>query len=221
MIALWVFSVWILWVLTLITSTIATSDQVNLKTTATMLAKENMEILFHKRNSNRISYQIRDCLIDWNDWKACEISLTDLTDNSNSIKTNSSPQKIIIPTFDEKLWYKFYIKEKKKTFREQREDSRFSFFTWNILEWNKIQKYIQWYKYCPVETDTSVWKNNTTCWKKSFFWSFLEINKIKSIPRPDLLSWNIYKITSKTLYIKWATTWEITLESFIANLDKE
>ncbi len=215
MIALWVFSVWILWVLTLITSTISTSDQISLKTTATMLAKENMEILYHKRNSNRIAYQIRDCLIDWNDSNACEKRLWDIAQNS---------WEIIIPTFDTQLWYTFYTKKIWDNFKTQRENTRFSFFTWVI--WEK-QTEIRWYKYCnspviPAKAGIqSKSSRNNNCWKKSFFWSFIEVHTLTNIPREDLLSWNIYKITSKTFYIKWWTTWEIVLESFIANLDKE
>lgn len=62
MIVLLVFSVWVLAVLRLILHNINTMWELDAKATATLLAKEWLEMAYNTRDSNRISSLPRDCI---------------------------------------------------------------------------------------------------------------------------------------------------------------
>lgn len=66
-IALFVFGIGILWILRLITQNIATVDDIKIKTQATLLSKEGLEIMIHLRNTNLKKSQPWNCFRISND----------------------------------------------------------------------------------------------------------------------------------------------------------
>jgi prepilin-type N-terminal cleavage/methylation domain-containing protein len=62
MIAIAVFGIGILAVLSLLTSNIATVDKAKIRTTMTMLTKEGMEMIYQIRDTNLLTFSQWDCL---------------------------------------------------------------------------------------------------------------------------------------------------------------
>ncbi len=63
-IVLFIFSVGVLAVLKLIMYNMNTMNELEIKTTATLLAKEGLELTYNTRDSNRIAGLPRDCIVD-------------------------------------------------------------------------------------------------------------------------------------------------------------
>ncbi len=203
-IALWVFSIWILWILNLMTYTISTTDKLNIQTTANMLASQSLEALYHQRDTNFIKYQQRDCIQENSSW-SCTLQLSNLINKSWDNNYN-----IIIPTLGTNNFKFINKKITDSDFINILKETRY------CLEKQQINnRIIYQYNYCKKIKDSQ--KINTN----GNFWVFLTVNKIINLPREDILSWNIYKINSWVYYQKWAYTWKIQLESFISNLDKD
>jgi len=188
MIALIIFWVWILVILVVLNKNVLLSKQIELKTKATMIAKEWMEIVFNKRDSNNIKYQ------PWNyiTW--------DLTIQNN-------PNITYFETWtDYKVWtdFSWYENHIEKINFPYVISSKLYIKTWEILDsaWEVVYS---WFYY-----NYQTWEKTTFSRYVMFTWAYL-------LPEWNNLNPNIMKINSIVKYKFGWITWDIVLESLISN----
>ena len=189
-IALIIFWVWILVILVVLNKNISLSKQIELKTKATILAKEWMEIAFNKRDSNNIKYQPWD-YITW-----------DLTIRNNPNITYFSRWKAYKVRIDFS-WYENHM-EKLSNILPYIEESKLYIKTWEILDlaWEVVYS---WFYY------------NYQTWEKTPFSRYVVFTWAYLSPEWNNLNKNIMKIDSIVKYRFWWISWDVILESFISN----
>lgn len=142
LIAIVVFSIWILAVLQSITSNMATTVYNSQRTQATLLAKEALELTFHKRDSNILTWMPRDCLTPLPQENFTREEVCEVTREEDSIY-------MIDKAYFEK-------KELSDSRQERREDARLLFDTQASLynhaawTWSIFARYIT---FTPTETE--------------------------------------------------------------------
>lgn len=199
-IAITVFAIGVLAVLRLITQNLVTLDATQLRTNATFLAKEWIELVYNMRDSN---------IAKWLPWN-CILKENFATGNRNEIDPEtvcewnfsswSEDNKILQISFDPE-WYTYtHMLDAGKDFNELWTGNRLYYISWAV-GWHQIF----WYSSQAVE------------WQEPTFFSryivFAPVHEWKDIlPRE-----NILKIESHVLFNKWTKTWEVVLESFIWN----
>lgn len=199
MVAITVFAIGVLAVLSLITQNLATLDATQSRTTATFLAKEGMELVYNMRDSN---------INKWLPWD-CVLVPNLLTGNWWTI----DPDQVCVWNFSS--WSKNQILQMSfspdgytytlpvaagNTFIELWSGNRLYYTRWDIW-WHTIF----WYSSRPIKGQ------NPTFFSRYILFTWVrEWNVI--LPRESIL-----KVESHVSYIKWTKTWEVVLESFIGN----
>ncbi len=192
-IAITVFAIGVLAVLRLITQNLVAVDANQLRTTATFLAKEWLELVYNMRDSNIHKWLPRDCVLQ--PWylsdpdTACMRTFSSWMDNilqisfaSWSSYTYAQP----LPMIDD--------------FSQLRSWNRLYYTTWAIW-WKSVFRYayLSWATASPT-----------------YFARYILFTGVREWS--DILPRNaILKVESHVLYTKWSKTWEIVLESLIGN----
>lgn len=203
-IAITVFAIGVLAVLRLITQNLVTLDNTQMRTTATFLAKEWIELVYNMRDSNLQKSLPWDCVlytdlenitIDTADSEnvqinACERFFSSWTDDHRVLQISFDPVAYVhaVPVT---IW---------ANFNELWNKNRLYYTTWEIA-WNQLF----WYSHLSVE-----WEDPTFFSRYILFDFVREWDKI--LPPNKIL-----KVESHVSYIKGTKTWEVVLESFIWN----
>lgn len=188
MIALIIFWAWLLAILVVLNKNILLAKKIELKTTATLLSKEWIEIVFNKRDSNNIKY------LQWNyiTW--------DITNNSAQIEYFETWTAYKVWT--DLTWYKNYIEKISST--PYILYSKLYLKTWEVLD-EAWQLLYSWFYY------------NYKTWQKTPFSRYVIFTWVYLKPEEKVVNEDILKINSIVKYNWWWTTWEVNLESFITN----
>ncbi len=199
-IAITVFAIGVLAVLRLITQNLVTLDITQMRTNATFLAKEWIELVYNMRDSNISKWLPWDCvlvpdLLTGDRWtvdveKVCAWYFSSWSQNNQLFQISFDPN-----------WYTYSLPvDAGKNFAELRSGNRLYYTTWDAW-WHQIFRYSS----RPVEgIDPTVFS------RYILFTGVSEWTNI--LPRDSIL-----KVESHVLYNKWTKTWEVVLESFIWN----
>ena len=188
LIAIFVFGIWILGVLKIMTQNIWLIDRAKLISTATLLSKEGMELAYNHRDTNvLLSYNWECEERDWNidNINGCTNTLSSW--NNSYIILNSSTG-----------WVHFESIMINENFLDNFEKSQLFAKTEQIGN-STIELLVHW------ESNLS-WSN---------FARYITFENILSWQLLTQISNNLIKVTSTTLYQKWGLTWEVSLQSFI------
>ena len=200
-VAITVFAIGVLAVLRLITQNLVTLDATQLRTNATFLAKEWIELVYNMRDSNIAKWLPWNCLLipnlltgdRWmleNPEDACAWNFSSWSEDNKVLQISFNPDgytyTLPVPAG--------------MNFNELRSRNRLYYTTWDVW-WRQIF----WYSSRPVEE-----KDPTFFSRYILFTGVVEWKDI--LPRDSIL-----KVESHVLYIKWTKTWEVVLESFIWN----
>ncbi len=199
-IAITVFAIGVLAVLRLITQNLVTLDNTQSRTTATLLAKEWMELVYNMRDSNLSKS------LPWN----CVLHANLETGDRNVIDPEKicawyfsswiDDHKVLQISFDPEAYTYAVPVDAGATFNDLRSGNRL-YYTIGDIAWNQIF----WYSTLPVE-----WTSPTFFSRYILFTWVREGENI--LPRDSIL-----KVESHVLYMKGSKTWEVVLESFIWN----
>lgn len=197
-IAITVFAIGVLAVLRLITQNLVTLDNTQMRTTATFLAKEWIELVYNMRDSNLQKSLPWDCVLqknlatwDWNEIdpeKVCEWNFSSWTEKILQISFDPEVYTYTVPV-DVWIWFDVLWSW-----------NRLYYTTW-LVWWYELF----WYSSRPVEDQ-----------EPSVFSRYILFTGVREwdtiLPRES-----ISKIESHVIYMKWSKTWEVVLESFIWN----
>jgi len=184
-IAILIFWIWLLVILLVLNKSIVLAKKTQLKTQATFLAKEWMELVYNLRDSNKIKYY------PWNyiSWTIADIQ----NGNYQRFKTGTMYIPYILIT-----GYKSYLAE-----ISNKADARLFVLTWvfydnvgNIIYSGFFYNYFTWKKtpFYRYVIFTGVYLQPE--WKLASYDKLLKLN-------------------SKVFYSFWSLTWEIVFSSFI------
>lgn len=176
MIVLFVFSVWILAVLKLIFFNISTIDSLKSKTTATLLAKEWLELVYTIRDSNKIAELPRNCIKNnaYDGQIETDVCKYHFLDNNGLRKVESKEnERELSPLLENNK--QLYIKENEHwsyyTHEETNNQSVFSRYilftwvnidtttreTWSLLKIESHVLYQKWAKTGEVVLEWFIW----------------------------------------------------------------
>lgn len=196
-IAIAVFAVGVLSVLRLITQNLALLDTTQIRTTATFLAKEWIELVYNLRDSNLQKSLPWDCILKT--WFVIDDFGT--MDPDAVCAWNFSTwfiDKLLQISFEDSwymythavdMWLDFPSLWKENTL----------YFTTGTLGWYELF----WYSSSPREQSTPTFFSRYILFTGVYEWD-------KILPRESIV-----KVESHVLYSKWSKTWEVVLESFI------
>lgn len=206
MIAIVVFSIWVVAVLGLVTTNLRSMDRNDLRLQGTVLAKEWLELVYNMRDSNL------ERELPWN----C-IMKQDIFGRSNSDLSQQLSQYTMgwrsiddfgffCPSyFSVGDWIQVsfsqdqYLKATKINVGSGFDDN----YSWNKLYLNTWDGELFWYSY-------------ESGWEETFFARYILFTWV--VENSELLDTNkILKVESHVLYQKAWFTWEVVLESFIWN----
>lgn len=191
LISIAVFSVGILSVSYLIISNIGLSERAKMKTTATMLAKEWIELVYNRRDTNIKKWRLRNCLeLDANSYDGtCGYYFHDPAD------TNGTTKRTIATYFDK--WYVFQPAgnlANTKLYKRPSPDGTFSAFTtfssFGIVGTNSATSFSRTITFTPVYLEPEGKRDHAD---------------------------KILKVTSTVSYKKWTYSGHVSIESFIGN----
>ena len=199
-IAITVFAVGVLAVLRLITQNLVTLDVTEARTTATFLAKEWIELTYNMRDSNKAKSLPWDCLLDpnlsadidgtYDENSVCLRYFASWTEDNNILQVSFAPDQYSYSA----------IVEREESFFDLWSGNRLYYTTGEVAETEIFR-----YSSLPVEdVEPTVF---------SRYISFGVVREWDKILPPN----KILKVESHVLYMKWTTTWEVVLESFIWN----
>jgi hypothetical protein len=200
-VAITVFAIGVLAVLRLITQNLVTLDATQLRTNATFLAKEWIELVYNMRDSNIAKWLPWNCVLIPNfftgDWWTLENPEDACAQNFSSwVEKNQVLQISFDPT-----WYTYtHMLDKGKDFTELWTWNRLYYVSWSIW-WHEIF----WYSSLPVDGQEPTFFSRYILFTGVVEWKDI-------LPRDSIL-----KIESHVLYMKWSKQWEVVLESFIWN----
>lgn len=203
MIAITVFSIGVLAVLRLITSNLVTMDKVENRTVATFLAKEWLELVYNIRDANDQKWLPWDCLLA----DSIEVNTGGMNTNdldlikacSRYFSSGASDGNVLSIGFAESGY--FFATQK-------RLEGNFlvNFSTFGLVKMTWMVGQQAFSRYGPRQ------ENNT--WGLQIFGRYILFTGVRDweniLPLTDIL-----KVESHVLFMKWANTWEIVLESFI------
>lgn len=205
MIAIVIFSVWVLAVLSLVTNNLKAMDKNDLRMQATFLAKEGIELVYNLRDSNLEKELSWNCLFNsdmyfWDQDKlTSQIAWWNQSDFEDVICDwyFGSEDRLLQISFDPNSY--FYLNQADLTsgFSENFENNRL-----NIVSQDDD---FHWYWYDFIQD-----------WVQSNFARYIQFSPVKEWSS-ELPQNQILKIESHVLYMKWATTGEVVFESFIWN----
>ncbi len=199
MIALAVFAIGILAVLRLVTQNLVTMDTTQMRTTATFLAKEWIELVYNMRDSNIAKWLPRDCILQphfptefwWllpNPEDACAWRFSDWSD------------VVLQISFDSGAYISSMTWSPGTTLIDRWNKNRLYYATWELW-WQRMF----WYSSRPIPGQ-----------RPTAFARYIVFTGVRewmdTIPRDSIL-----KIESHVLFNKWTKPSEVVLESFIGN----
>lgn len=202
-IAITVFAIGVLAVLRLITQNLVTLDTTQMRTTATFLAKEWMELVYNMRDSNHQKSLPWDCVL-YSDLSNITVSDA-FNDNvqinacERSFSSWTEDNKVLQLSFDSWTYIHAVPVEWSDDFHTLRETNRLYSTTGDIAG-NQIFRY----SYTPVSWSETVFAR---------YILFTTVEKWGKLLPPN----KILKVESHVLYSKWGKTWDVVLESFIWN----
>lgn len=191
LISIAVFSVGILSISYLIISNIGLSERAKMKTTATMLAKEWIELVYNRRDTNIKKWRLRNCLeLDANSYDGkCWSYFHDPAD------TNGSTRRTVVTYFDK--WYIFQPAgdlANTKLYKRPSPDWTFSAFTtfssFGIVGTNSATSFSRTITFTPVYLEPEGKKDHAD---------------------------KLLKVTSTVSYKKGSHSGNVSIESFIGN----
>lgn len=198
-IAITVFAIGVLAVLRLITQNLVTLDNTQMRTTATFLAKEWMELVYNMRDSNLDKLLPRDCVLDEN------LSPDDFGDIQEqdvcvrNFASGTEDDTIFQISFASGTYMHALPVEKGEDFASLRNENRLYLTTWDIAS-------IELFRYAHQEI----------IWGETPFARYIVFDVVheweKILPPNKIL-----KVESHVLYMKGTKTGEVVLESFIWN----
>ena len=210
MIAIVIFSIWILSILRLVTSNLSLMDKNNLRTQATLLAKEWIELVYNLRDANVAKELSWNCLMKedmysrstgqlaneilWYNWwwdAFNNVICEDFFDHNNYLQI----------AFDTEMYVYHKLSSKWANFEENYNTNKLSLYT-GELAGNSIS----WYAY----------ENNGWEWIDTYFARYLSFEEVQEGNNILPLA-KIMKVTSHVLYNKMWFTGEVVFESFIWN----
>ena len=211
LIAIAVFSIGILTVLRLITWNMAAIDKVKIKTQATILAKEWIELVYNLRDSNYEKEQDWNCIFSQQMYYKNIDDKFDENEICNWYFWSGNENQILQISFDPKIYLYSNLKEFGSWFEENFENNKLYYQIWEIWAiftpaWN--YKTSDWYNL--------FWYDHDTNWQESNYARYIVLTGVTA-------SWQvldknkILKIESHVLYKKWNYAWEVILESFIGD----
>ena len=188
LISIAVFSYGILSISYLIISNINLSERTRLKTTATMLAKEWIELVYNRRDTNIKKWWLWNCLaLDSNSYNgSCGLFFHNPSD------TSSSTKRMIVNYPDEGYQFQPIINLSNiKLYKKKSTDGSFGIYT-------------NFDAYGIVGTQSSAFSRTIT-------FSPVYLEPEWSTQHPDKL----LKVTSTVAYKKWSYSGSVSLQSFI------
>ncbi len=200
-IAITVFAIGVLAVLRLITQNLVTLDNTQMRTTATFLAKEGMELVYNMRDSNLDKSLPRDCLV-YEDI----VDITIETQDENVLvgacswffSSWAEDSKILQISFASGTYMHALPVKKWEDFASLRNENRLYIITWDIAS-------TQLFRYAHQQG-----------WTETPFARYLSFAVVREWGK-ILPSNKILKVESHVLYMKGTKTGEVVLESFIWN----
>lgn len=204
MLAIVIFSIGILAVLSLVTNNLKSMDRNNLRLQATLLAKEGIELVYNLRDSNLEKQLSWNCLMNiemysWNsDQLASKIWRWNQSDFENIICDWYFGTGYFLQIWFDPNLYMYY-----KNFSIS--DIFFVNYGNSNLYYFQNDQDLSWYWYSFINIGTK-----TSFARYISFKPVMEWDKVLPLDK-------IMKIESHVLYVKWATTWEVVFESFIWN----
>lgn len=205
LIAIGVFSVGVLAVLNLVITNLSTLDRTQVKTVATLLAKEGIELAFHLRDANLTKSLPWNCVFA-NDLYTKDPNFDIETQIANNLEQVvckwyfwSGEHILYQMSIDPQHYYTVQIVPYDEDFSKRFETNRL------YLYWDDIHK-IHRYSYQQKELS----------WEATFFARYLDFVPLQEWDN-QLSSDKILKVTSHVLYQKWSMTGDVILESFIWN----
>lgn len=191
-----IFGVGILAVLTLLTNSIWYFDTINMQTRATLLAKEGLDLTFHHRDSNILEG------LPWNYYANNGEELYRKDQATFKITLNKGTQE----TENEVDTIKYLNLELQDSQSQKEEnksdfDQKFKTFAMDIGDDGS-------YEYIEAQN-----------WEKTIpnkgFARWIIFDAVKWEDGNAIKGEKILKVSSHVLYKRWATTWEVVLESLI------
>lgn len=199
-IAITVFAIGVLAVLRLITQNLVTLDITQLRTNATFLAKEWIELVYNMRDSNIAKWLPWNCILKKDFASGDRNEVDPETVCEWNFSSWNEENKILQISFDPE-WYIYTSPATAgKDFNALWTDNRLTYLTWTI-GWREIFRYSSRH----IE-----WQEPTFFSRYILFTGVREWENV--LPRDSIL-----KVESHVLFNKWSKTWEVVLESFIGN----
>lgn len=199
MIAITVFSIGVLAVLRLLTSNLVTMDKTENKTIATFLAKEWLELVYNIRDANVQKWLPRNCLLA----DKITLDLYGQADESQACEryfSSGAYDGHVLALGFAASWY--FVAEYKNIGKNFLEN--FSAFGLVQMTWLVGQ----------TTTSRYTLRQADETWTLPVFGRYILFTGVKDgdkiLPLSDIL-----KVESHVLFLKWASTGEIVLESFI------
>ena len=190
LLAVFIFGIGILWVLQIMTQNIGLIDRTKLRAQATLLSKEAMELAFHHRETNVLLGYHRECT----------------TRDSNVLSAYGCSELLTSWSIDSRTYLIANNLEWSYTLEPK-------IITWSFLDkWEKSRLY----RSSEIFSNTTVSVfNHDNWWEPTHFGRYIQFDKLLTWTVSDNLNENLIKATVTTLYLKWASTWSVVLESFI------
>ncbi len=210
-IMIWVFSIGILTVLNLLSQSLYSLDNVKLRTQATLLAKEGIDLVYNMRDSNLKKELPWDCIVKvdiytknlerlgkWNPWSNqewlgifCESYFSKLSWDTNVLQIG----------FDKDVYIGAGITWSSEEFDVMFDSNKIYLHSWSISKQN-----MKWYSY-----------DNDENAEETFFARYISFDEIKDWDSNSLSGWQILKVESNVLWRKGWATGHIVLESFVGD----
>lgn len=205
LVAILVFSIWILAVLRVIMWNISVMDYTNRKLQSTILAKEWIELLYNVRDSNLEKNLPWNCVMNPIIYAANTTSqdLTRLMSNSPDEVSAICSDYFWVGKFLQLSFDKNYYIIQKTVVSIDDFDQLFD--KNRLCLYKDTTKNMSWYAYC----------SNEPWWEETFFARYLSFSKVKTsgtLPEEKIL-----KVESHVLFKKWWSTGDVVFESFIWN----
>lgn len=197
LVVIFVLWIWILSITVLITKNLSVTKNIHYQNSATILAREWIEMVYNTKNTNKILWYKRNCairetdLLSQNEDFCKQYMFNTWAESHLFIIDGATRDSIVLSWID---W---------SDFNEIFEKSRL-YLTWITKNWINIT----WYTHIPNENPTP-------------FARYISFTWIQDIPIDSPIKQNdIHHISSTVLYkLSENTTWSITLESFITNYE--
>lgn len=191
LVAIIIFGVWILTIFSLVINNISWVKTIRVKNTATMLAKEWLEIAYHMRDTNLERWIVWDC-IDFDTWAASDHCGWLFYDGSTSIYGGSGNDYIIDRDIGGDDYYNF-------SWVSSESQGLLYLHTGNVASTGSA---ITWFWYNHI----------ASLWTSSIYTRIITFAPSSLYPSN---TWNVLQIFSRVFIQEWSSQREIVLESVI------